>query len=362
LISGDAVVYTGGLLDSDNAKTAHGLIRGGTRFSIIGVIDERHAGHSIKEFLPDRQFELPICGSIAELLAALPQKPAYCVVGVAFAGGRLPVEHRAALLEVIGQGIDLVSGLHEQLGADPEFVDRARSKGAEIIDIRQPRAMAELCFWTGEIYSVRTPKIAVLGTDCAIGKRTTAQLLVEACQGHGIRAEMIYTGQTGWMQGAAHGFILDATPNDFVSGELERCIVECAREAAPDLIVVEGQSSLQNPSGPSGSEILLSGNITGVVLQHVPGRQYFDGFEDVGCRLPDIRSEIDLIELYGANVLGITLNECCCDRNVAEEFKLQISEKLGIPVIDPLSEELTPLIGALGSFIAAEKEAISHTS
>ena len=37
----------------------------------------------------------------------------------------------------------------------------------------------------------------------------------------GRRTEVIYTGQTGWLQGFRHGFIFDATLNDFVSGELE---------------------------------------------------------------------------------------------------------------------------------------------
>ena len=59
------------------------------------------------------------------------------------------------------------------------------------------------------------PRVAVLGTDCALGKRTTSQLLVDACRERGLRAEMIYTGQTGWMQGTRHGFVLDATPNDW---------------------------------------------------------------------------------------------------------------------------------------------------
>ena len=31
-----------------------------------------------------------------------------------------------------------------------------------------------------------------------------------------------------------YGFILDATPNDFVSGELESAILRCDRELAPN--------------------------------------------------------------------------------------------------------------------------------
>ena len=63
---------------------------------------------------------------------------------------------------------------------------------------------------------------------------------------------MIYTGQTGWMQGYSHGFIFDATPNDFVSGEIERVVLECVDVYKPDLILLDGQSSLRNPSKNHG--------------------------------------------------------------------------------------------------------------
>ena len=255
---------------------------------------------------------------------------------------------------MIGQGINLVSGLHEQLSIDPEFRQRAADCGVEIIDIRRPRDTHELSFWTGEIYSVSTPRIAVLGTDCAIGKRTTAQLLIDACGARDMRAEMIYTGQTGWMQGSRYGFILDATPNDFISGELERCILDCDREVSPDLIVVEGQSSLRNPSGPCGSEILLSGNIKAVILQHVPGREFFEGFAEAGCKLPDIQNEIELIRMLGATVLAVTINRSCSDKDAAQKYAAQLSANLGVPALDPLIDDLAPLIATVKSFMAAE--------
>ena len=39
-ISGTAVIITGGLLHDSHAKTAHGLLRAGKRFKILGIIDE----------------------------------------------------------------------------------------------------------------------------------------------------------------------------------------------------------------------------------------------------------------------------------------------------------------------------------
>ena len=94
---------------------------------------------------------------------------------------------------------------------------------------------------------------------------------MESLRRRGKQAEMIYTGQTGWMQGSPYGFIFDSTVNDFIGGELEKAVLTCAREAKPDYILLEGQSALRNPSGPCGSEYLLSANAKGVILQHAPG-------------------------------------------------------------------------------------------
>ena len=70
---------------------------------------------------------------------------------------------------------------------------------------------------------------------------------VDALQKKGHSADMIYTGQTGWMQGWDYGFIFDSTVNDFVSGELEKSIVVCYKEKNPDFIIIEGQAALRNP-------------------------------------------------------------------------------------------------------------------
>ena len=100
----------------------------------------------------------------------------------------------------------------------------AAQRNLEIIYVRKPKKVKDLHFWTGKIKEVKCPKVAVLGTDCALGKRTTTRFLVEAMRKAGYKAEMIYTGQTGWMQGAKYGFVFDSTLNDFISGEMEHAV------------------------------------------------------------------------------------------------------------------------------------------
>ena len=339
-----AVILANGMFRTPFAKTAHGLVRGPCRYRVVGIIDDSCAGEDAGVLLDGRTRGIPIFESVGKMVEGLEGRPDYCVVGVATSGGVMPPELRKDILEAAQAGISLVNGLHQFLADDSELVRIVQRRGAQIIDIRRPRPTAELSFWTGEALSLETPRVAILGTDCAVGKRTTGSLLVNACCDVGLHAEMIFTGQTGWLQGYPYGFILDATPNDFVCGELESAILACQRETDPDLIFIEGQSSLRNPMGPCGSELILAGGANGVILQHAPARPFFDELEELGCRIPPIEEEIELIGLLGAEVWAVTLSEENMVPEDSEDIRLRMAQKLGIPVVLPLLDDLGDLV------------------
>lgn len=341
-----AVLLTAGLYATANGKTAHGLVRGPSRFRVLGLVDTASAGRDAGEVLDGRRRDIPIRSTLAELLAALAERPRYAVIGVATHGGELTAELRVLVGEALAAGCGVVNGLHTLVADDPELAALAARHGVELIDVRKPKPRAELRFWTGEIRSVRAPRLAVLGTDCALGKRTTCQALAAACRADGLAVEIVYTGQTGWLQGLRFGFILDSTVNDFVSGELERAIVDCDREAAPDLILLEGQSALRNPSGPCGAELLVSAAARGALLQHAPARRYFDGCEDLGLEIPSLRSEIELIGYYGARVLAVTLNDSGLAPAERASARQRIEREAEVPAVYPLDDAaaLVPLV------------------
>lgn len=348
-----AVILTNGRLNTEDAKTAHGLIRGTSRFKILGVIDPASAGRDAGEVLDGRHRDIPVYASVAEFIEQKHQKPDYGIVGVALSGGKLPEDWYNILLEAINSGMNIISTMHHPLSEIPVIGDAARKNGVQITDLRKPKPIEQLHFWSGEIYKINTPKIAVLGMDCSIGKRTTCRLIEQTCRKNGIRAEMIYTGQTGWLQGCTYGFIFDATLNDFVSGELEHAVVECARESSPDLILIEGQSGLRNPSGPCGSEIIVSANAKGIILQHAPFRTHYEELESLGCRLPDVADEIQLIKMYGAQTLAVSLNEEGGSEENLIRYQDELAQRLGLPVIRPLRdgvEELLPVIRRFMSY------------
>lgn len=348
----NAIILTGNKLATSDGKTAHGLLRGSSRFNIVGVIDTACSGRDAGAVLDGIARGIPVYATLPDFINHSSNKAAYAIIGVALHGGLLPGEWRPVVLSAIENGMGIVNGLHQPLSEDPELRTAAARNGVELIDIRKPRPIESLRFWSGEIYRVKAPVIAVLGLDCAIGKRTTARFIVDMCRQNDIRAEMIYTGQTGWMQGFRHGFIFDATPNDFVCGELERAIVDCDRDCSPDLILLEGQSSLRNPAGPCGAEFLLSGNARGVILQHVPFRTYFEDLEKLECALPTIEDEIALIKMYGAQTLAVTLNGEGGDEKNLMDHQQRLTDKLNLPVVRPLQEGVEGLLPAIRLFLS----------
>ena len=336
---GTALLYSGGLLTDLHAKTSHGLLRYSKRFEILGIIDHKYAGRMSGEFVSNCQRDLPIYSDITKAIEALETKPEFIIIGIAFHGGQLPEAHRNSVNEALKAGINVVSGLHQVLGEDPEFAILAKDSGSIIYDIRKPRKVEDLSFWTGKVLSLKTPRIAVLGTDCALGKRTTCQFLLRACHESNIKTELIYTGQTGFLQGFRHGFLFDATLNDFVAGELEKAIMECDEISRPELMLIEGQSSLRNPSGPCGSELLLAGDVNGVILVHAIDRNYFEGFEELKLKLPTIQEEIKLIANYGKKTIAVCINSDNKDLDTQA-----LADQLDLPVVNPIFESVSPII------------------
>ncbi|GAB1446994.1 DUF1611 domain-containing protein [Flammeovirgaceae bacterium] len=351
----NAIIITAGYLDTNSGKTAHGLIRGTERFSIVGVIDSKSAGKDAGEVLDGKKRNIPVYASIADFAQTSKEKAVYCIIGVATKGGVIPDSLRILLKEALDNDYSLINGLHEYISDIPELADLAKQKGLEIIDVRKPKKFKDLHFWSGKIKTVPCPKVAVLGTDCAMGKRTTTRFLVQAMRGAGYKAEMIYTGQTGWMQGAKYGMVFDSTLNDFISGEMEHAIVTCWVNEKPDIMFIEGQSSLRNPSGPAGAEWIVSADATTVVLQHNPARKQYKDLEYYPAFIADPKDEIALIKMYGAETVALTINTAKMEEKAARDYAAQYEKDLGIPCILPLEDGVEQLVPIFKKMIEESK-------
>jgi uncharacterized NAD-dependent epimerase/dehydratase family protein len=331
-----AVVYCEGNFGAIDGKTANGLVRHSEKYEILSVIDSTQAGLDAGVILDGAPNGIAICASLDEAVARVDQVPDFLIFGMAPSTGMLSAPERLLMLEAMRRGMSLVNGLHEFLNDDPEFAAASARHNVTILDVRRPRDKKDLRMWTGSISSVACPRIAVLGTDGAIGKRTTATILTEALRARGINAVMIGTGQTGLIQGARYGVALDAIPCQFCSGELEATVVEAYLRESPDVIIIEGQGALSHPAYLTSTFILRGALPHGVILQHAPHRETLCDFDHV--TVPSAASEIKLIQAFSeTRVIGLTINhEAMTDAEVTEAIS-DYQRDLGIPVTDALT-------------------------
>ena len=344
-----AIIYCQGAFGTTNGKTAHGLVRRSSRYRVLSVVDAKHAGEDAGEILGGVRLGIPVFGRIEEALQAalsLDQDPSHMVIGLAPDGGRMGAEVRRDVILAIRHGLDIDSGLHDLLTEDPDLEYLAFSHGVSLRDVRKPPPKSMLHFFSGRIEEVESLVVAVLGTDSAVGKRTTAWLLVDALVRAGLKAEMVGTGQTAWFQGARFGLVMDCLPNDFVAGEIEHAVVSAWDKCRPDVIVVEGQGSLMHPAYPGGFEILAAARPRAVVLQHAPARRDYDGFP--GHQIHPLAHQIEAIEcVSGTPVVAVTVNHEALDAADITSVCDRIASEADRPAFDVLAGGSKGLLSTL---------------
>jgi uncharacterized NAD-dependent epimerase/dehydratase family protein len=340
---GTAVVYCEANFGAMDGKTANGLVRHSERYEILSIIDSRQAGRDAGEVLGDSPNHIPVVSDLSEAIAVHGTEPEFLIFGVAPSSGMLSTAERHLMLGAMEKGISIVNGLQEFLNDDPEFAAAAAAYGVTILDVRRPRNKTDLRMFSGRIAEVTCPRIAVLGTDSAIGKRTTATILTRALNEHGIKAVLVGTGQTGLIQGARYGVALDAIPCQYGSGEMEATVVDAFEGEDPDVIIIEGQGALSHPAYVSSTFILRGSRPTGVILQHAPARPKLGDFADVPT--PEASSEIDLIQTFAdTTVIGLTINhENMTDAEITAAITMYELE-LGIPATDALTRPTVRLV------------------
>jgi uncharacterized NAD-dependent epimerase/dehydratase family protein len=354
-----AVVYCEANFGALDGKTANGLVRQSEKYRIVAVIDSEKAGLDAGSALGEERKGIPICRDLPGALACAEDLPDYFIFGMAPASGMLSTNERTLVLEAMALGMNVVNGLHEFLNDDPEFAAASAAGNVWILDVRRPRAKKDLRMFSGRISEVVCPRIAVLGTDCAIGKRTTATILTKALNERGVRAVLVGTGQTGLIQGARYGVALDAVPAQFCAGEMEGAILDAFDGENPDVIVIEGQGALSHPAYSTSSFILRGSCPDAVVLQHAPGRAHRCDFPNLA--MPTPATEIHLIQTFAdTKVIGLTLNHENMSHDEVDEALALYEWELGIPTFDPLSGSPGPLVEmVLAAFPQLERRAVA---
>lgn len=342
-----ALVYCENQFGLVDGKTAAGLIRHSELYTIVGVIDSSLAGRDSGEELGEEKNGIPIFIDLNDALGKLSEIPDCFIYGKAPLETYISTDERVGILNAMDEGMDIINGLHQFFSEDQEFVHKAILNDIQIKDIRKPPKLKDLHVFTGRISKVTVPVIAVLGTDCACGKRTTAVELNYALNSLGINSVLVATGQSGLMQGAMYGVAIDALKSQFVIGEIENCVVQAFDNENPDIILVEGQSALSHPAFMSSMAILKGSMPDGIILQHSPNRKSRCDFPHLA--MPIVTSEIKLIEaVSNAKVMAIALNHENLSSKEMSMIIKNYEKQLQLPATDVLTHGCQKLIQTLG--------------
>jgi len=329
------VILTSGYFKSDRAKTAHGLIRHGRTYRIVAVVDPPMAGQDAG-YLFKLNHKIPIVARVEQA-----PKADFLIIGVAPPGGRLPADWRDDIKTAMSRGMNIISGLHDFLADDLELARYSTRHNVSIWDVRRPPSSLKCA--TGN-YKPSCPVVLTVGTEAAVGKRTTSLCLMRLAEQIGINVGFLATGQTGMMIGCDEGVVADRLPADFLSGEIEKRI-EWIADSGKELIVVEGNGALSHPAyGPVAHGILTGSHATHLIMCHDPSMTSRGSFSN--CPIPTIEEEMAIIsKLSDAKLMGIALRTRSTPnwRQVLKDNR----KKFGVPAIDPVRHSSALFLKAL---------------
>lgn len=323
-------VLTEGLFDDHHAKTAHGVIRYGTR-EVVAVVDSSQAGRTASEVVPFCAKPVPIVATIAE---AVERGATTMLIGIAPTGGKLDPSLRSLVLEAIESGLNVEAGLHTILAEDPEFAAAAQRNGVHLRDLRL--TPPDLGVPRGP--NSRAPGVRVVhsvGSDVAIGKKAVTVELDAAARARGLESVYVPTGQTG-VAIAGWGIAVDHVLSDYVAGAAERLVDEGSGRG--DLLFVEGQGSLFHPAYSAVTLGLLHGSSPDLlVLAHRADATHFEGYPDIALpSLPELIEAYEMVcrPLRPARVAAIALNTSRLGEEDARAAIARAEDDTGLPADD----------------------------
>jgi uncharacterized NAD-dependent epimerase/dehydratase family protein len=341
-------ILTDGFLTERNAKTAHGVLRY-SQDDVAAVIDANHAGRSTLEVVPEVVRDVPVVKTWDE---ARDLGASSLLLGVATPGGWMPEHWRAWILDALRDGCEVVNGLHSFLSDDPEFVAVANESGARLWDVRRPPD--DIPLFSGKSLEVPQRIALTVGSDCAVGKKSTALELTAAARAAGANAEFLATGQTGVMI-AGKGIAIDRVISDFTAGAAEQLILSA--EPGSEVLIVEGQGSLWHPAYAGVTLSLLHGSAPhALIMCHQVGRSAIE--EPPYTELPGLTEMIEGYERMAstvrpARVACVSLNCHGLNEGEARGSVLAVEEETGLPAGDVFAGDAPKLWSALDAALSA---------
>ncbi len=342
------VLLQHGGLTSLTGKTGLAMLRH-RRGPIAVVIDPTHADGSLAD-ITGIERDVPI---VRDLEAALNHRPSVAVVGLAPSGGGLPDPVRRDALAALRAGLNLASGLHTQLGEDPEF-KAACHEGKWIWDLR--REPPNLKVGQARAAGLPCQRVLAVGTDMAVGKMSACLALAEAADRCKLPCRFVGTGQAGILI-SGRGVPLDAVRVDYAAGAVEQAVLEAGRDLSEqDLLLVEGQGSLCHPGSTAPLPLMRGSQPTALLMVHRADQSTIERLPQVP--LPPLRELVSMCESLAAmarplgtgpspKVKAIALNTARFTAQDAEHYLEACRDELGLPCEDPIRSPADGLLQAV---------------
>lgn len=328
-----------------DAKTAVGVLRyRGSQ--VAAVIDSTRAGRTA-EACVGTGGSVPVVASLADAAAAGADS---LLLGTAPVGGALPGPWRDIVCAALARGWDVLSGLHVFLGDDPEFAALAARHGATLYDVRRPAPGAPVA--AQRAADVAAFVVLTVGTDCNVGKMTTALEAQRALERAGTKVAFVATGQTGIFIADA-GVAVDAVPADFAAGAVERCVLDAAPGA--EVVMVEGQGALHHAGYSGVSLALLHGACPqAMVLCHDAARREMgrSSAQHRPVPVPSLAAARAACEAAAAwvrpaRVVAVSLQTAALDEPAARAACDAAARETGLPATDPVRFGAGPIAEAI---------------
>jgi uncharacterized NAD-dependent epimerase/dehydratase family protein len=334
------IILTEGHTEPHAGKTAASVIRY-RGHEVVALLDGTQVGKTSGDLLGVGS--VPIVGKLDDV----PQANTL-LLGIAPPGGKIPANWRAIILDAIARRkMNVISGLHDFVGDDPQFAAAAKASGASIYDVRKnnEKTIARRVGLRRDCLRVHA-----VGHDCSIGKMVVSIEITNGLKKRGHDAKFIATGQTGIMV-EGDGLPIDCIVADFVSGAAEKLVLQHQHH---DILVVEGQGSLVHPSYSGVTLGLLHGCVPqALILCYEVGRERVTGVESV--KIPPL-AEIKRINEVMSNIhqpckiIGIGINSRKLSPAAAAEERKRTKAEFGLPTCDVFRDGPEELVEAVIAF------------
>lgn len=306
----------------------------------------------IKDWRPENavgQYRMPGCNADVGLqdltLAEAKEAGAKTlVIGVANRGGMISQAWKDVLIEALGMGYDLASGLHNLLAQEGDLVAASQVNGGTLHDVRVPNV--EYPIANGIKRSGK--RVLAVGTDCSVGKMYTALALDDAMRERGMKSTFRATGQTGILI-TGSGVPLDAVIADFMAGAVEYLTPD---NDADHWDIIEGQGSLFHVSYSGVTLALIhGGQPDALIICHEPTRSHMRGLPEYTPPTMQAVSDMALTLAKVANpackVVGISVNTQHLSQEEAEAYLAKVEAEMGLPAVDPFRQGAARLAEAI---------------